>query len=98
ARGAATVTGSAGLLNRFDERGGEGSPTGGTTAATTAAPEQLPAAEEARALLADLRGAAADGRFLARRYAELLTQAVDDYCGEFEKRAEAVLQRLQEAK
>lgn len=56
------------------------------------------AAEEVRELLADLREAAADGRFLARRFAELLTQAVDDYCGEFEKRAEAVLQRLQEAK
>lgn len=56
------------------------------------------AAEEVRELLADLREAAADGRFLARRFAELLTQAVDDYCGEFEQRAEAVLQRLQEAK
>lgn len=59
---------------------------------------QSDAMAEAKALLADLRDAAADGRFLARRYAELLTQAVDDYCDQFEKRADAVLSRLEEVK
>lgn len=81
-------------MNMFDETGVNAAPAasdGGPTAEVTAA-------EEIRQLLADLREAAADGRFLARRYAELLTQAVDDYCGEFEQRAETVLARLEEVR
>ena len=38
-----------------------------------------------------LRAAAQDGRALARRYAELLEKVVEEYCVEFEKRAEQVL-------
>ena len=34
---------------------------------------------------------------LARRYAELLTKSVDEYCVEFEQRAESALARLEEA-
>jgi hypothetical protein len=47
--------------------------------------------EEARQLITDLRAAAQDGRALARRYAELLEKVVEEYCVEFEKRAEQVL-------
>jgi hypothetical protein len=50
---------------------------------------------EARQLIADLRDAAQDGRHLARRYAEMLQNVVDEYCVEFEKRAEAALARLE---
>lgn len=52
-------------------------------------------AAELRGLIDDLKSAAADGRFLARKQAELLTQAVDEYCGQFERRAESVLARLE---
>ena len=51
--------------------------------------------DEARQLIVDLREAARDGRRLARRYAELLEKVVEEYCVEFEQRAEAVLARLE---
>jgi len=50
---------------------------------------------EVRQLIVDLRDAAQDGRALARRYADVLTGVVDEYCNEFEKRAEAALARLE---
>ena len=50
---------------------------------------------EIRQLIVDLRDAAQDGRELARRYADVLQQVVDEYCVEFEKRAEAALARLE---
>ncbi len=53
--------------------------------------------DELRELVADLRDAAADGRMLAAKYAALLTACVDEYCTEFEKRADAALQRLEQA-
>lgn len=64
------------------------------------APDRLPPAsaeseEEVRQLIVDLREAARDGRKLAQRYAELLEKVVDEYCVEFEKRAEAALARLE---
>lgn len=51
--------------------------------------------EEVRQLILDLREAARDGRRLAQRYAELLEKVVDEYCVEFEMRAEAVLAKLE---
>ena len=51
--------------------------------------------EEVRQLIFDLREAARDGRRLAQRYAELLEKVVDEYCVEFEMRAEAVLAKLE---
>ena len=53
------------------------------------------ALEEARQLIADLRDAASDSRRLADRYADLLRSVVEEYCGEFEQRAVAVLARLE---
>lgn len=50
---------------------------------------------EAQQLIVDLRDAAQDGRELARRYADALQKVVDEYCIEFEKRAEAALARLE---
>ena len=50
---------------------------------------------EVRQLIMDLRDAAQDGRELARRYADVLQKVVDEYCDEFEKRAEAALARLE---
>ncbi|MFZ0269178.1 hypothetical protein [Caulobacter sp.] len=50
---------------------------------------------EVRQLITDLRDAAQDGRALARRYAAVLEDVVDEYCIEFEKRAEAALARLE---
>ena len=50
---------------------------------------------EVRQLISDLRDAAQDGRHLAQRYAEILQNVVDEYCVEFEKRAEAALARLE---
>ncbi len=50
---------------------------------------------EVSQLIADLRDAAQDGRHLAQRYAEILQNVVDEYCVEFEKRAEAALARLE---
>lgn len=61
----------------------------------------LPAADndetiaEIRQLIVDLRDAAQDGRELARRYADVLQKVVEEYCVEFEKRAEAALVRLE---
>lgn len=49
---------------------------------------------EAMQLIADLRDAAQDGRRLARRYAELLEKVVDEYCVEFEQRADDLLARM----
>jgi signal transduction histidine kinase len=50
--------------------------------------------EEIRQLIVDLRDAAQDGRHLAQRYAELLEKVVEEYCVEFEQRAETVLARM----
>lgn len=59
------------------------------------ASERDEALAEVRQLIADLRDAAQDGRDLARRYADVLKNVVDEYCIEFEKRAEAALARLE---
>lgn len=67
-------------------------------------PESAPAAsreevlEEVRQLITDLRDATQDGRGLARRYAEVLQNVVDEYCIEFEKRAQAALEKLESFK
>jgi hypothetical protein len=55
------------------------------------------AVAEMRVLVTDLRDAARDGRMLVRRYADLLRATVDEYCTEFEKRAEAALKKLEDA-
>ncbi|AYV45391.1 hypothetical protein CFHF_09270 [Caulobacter flavus] len=59
--------------------------------------ERDEALAEVRQLIIDLRDAAQDGRDLARRYADVLQNVVDEYCIEFEKRAEAALARLEAA-
>jgi hypothetical protein len=59
------------------------------------ASEREDAMAEVRQLITDLRDAAQDGRALARRYAAVLEDVVDEYCIEFEKRAEAALARLE---
>ena len=59
------------------------------------ASEREDAMAEVRQLITDLRDAAQDGRALARRYADVLTNVVDEYCIEFEKRTEAALARLE---
>lgn len=64
-------------------------------AADRLAPANTESQEEVRQLIVDLREAAKDGRLLAQRYAQLLEKVVEDYCVEFEKRAEAVLARLE---
>jgi hypothetical protein len=64
-------------------------------AADLSASQREDALAEARQLITDLRDAAQDGRALARRYADVLTSVVDEYCIEFEKRAEAALARLE---
>ncbi|CAN7446925.1 hypothetical protein [Caulobacter sp. LjRoot300] len=64
-------------------------------AADFSASEREDAMAEVRQLITDLRDAAQDGRALARRYADVLTNVVDEYCIEFEKRAEAALARLE---
>lgn len=51
-------------------------------------------AGEIRRLVSDLRDAAQDGRWLARRYADLMVKTVDEYCVEFEARAQAALRLL----
>jgi hypothetical protein len=53
--------------------------------------------QELRALLTDLRNASDDGRMLAERYTQILRGAVDEYCVEFDKRAEAILKKLDDA-
>jgi hypothetical protein len=64
-------------------------------AADFSASEREDAMAEVRQLIIDLRDAAQDGRALARRYADVLTSVVDEYCNEFEQRAEAALARLE---
>ena len=64
-------------------------------AADFSASEREDAMAEVRQLIIDLRDATQDGRVLARRYADILTNVVDEYCLEFEKRAEAALARLE---
>ncbi|MBO9708663.1 MAG: hypothetical protein J7521_10650 [Caulobacter sp.] len=63
--------------------------------ADPSASEREDALAEVRQLITDLRDAAQDGRGLARRYADVLQNVVDEYCIEFEKRAEAALARLE---
>lgn len=58
-------------------------------------PADAESEDEVRQLIVDLRDAARDGVLLARRYSELLEKVVEEYCVEFEKRAEAVLTRLE---
>lgn len=67
------------------------------TAAALSASDREEAMAEVRQLITDLRDAAQDGRELARRYADVLQNVVDEYCVEFEKRAEAALARLETA-
>eukprot|EP01035_Chromulina_nebulosa_P023716 gene23716-30757_t len=64
-------------------------------AAAVQAAERDETIAEVRQLIMDLRDAAQDGRDLARRYADVLQKVVDEYCDEFEKRAEAALARLE---
>lgn len=64
-------------------------------AAAVQAAEQDEATAEIRQLIVDLRDAAQDGRELARRYADVLQKVVEEYCVEFERRAEAALARLE---
>ena len=70
-------------------------------AAMPASAERPPANEmsdaltEVRQLIVDLRDAAQDGRELARRYSEILQNVVDEYCVEFEQRADSALARLE---
>ncbi|MBU4433752.1 MAG: hypothetical protein KKC14_04965 [Alphaproteobacteria bacterium] len=65
--------------------------------AALSASERDDAMAEVRQLITDLRDAAQDGRKLASRYADVLQNVVDEYCTEFEKRAEAALARLEAA-
>lgn len=64
-----------------------------SAASEAAVPEDV--ISEVRQLISDLRDAAQDGRHLAQRYAEILQNVVDEYCVEFEKRADAALARLE---
>ncbi|MBO9558272.1 MAG: hypothetical protein J7515_06745 [Caulobacter sp.] len=68
-----------------------------STNAGLSANDREEAMAEVRQLITDLRDAAQDGRQLARRYADVLQNVVDEYCIEFEKRAEAALARLEAA-
>ncbi|MBX3480613.1 MAG: hypothetical protein KF842_09440 [Caulobacter sp.] len=65
------------------------------TAGTSSADDLTDAMVEIRQLIADLRDAAQDGRELARRYSEILQNVVDEYCVEFEQRAESALTKLE---
>ncbi|MBI1406356.1 MAG: hypothetical protein GC145_09550 [Caulobacter sp.] len=65
------------------------------TAGTPSADDLTDAMVEIRQLIADLRDAAQDGRELARRYSEILQNVVDEYCVEFEQRAESALTKLE---
>ena len=53
---------------------------------------------ETRQLITDLRDAARDGRLLADRFASVLKATVEEYCAEFEARAEDLLARLEDAR
>jgi signal transduction histidine kinase len=59
-------------------------------------PDEIEA--DARQLITDLRDAARDGRMLADRFAELLKRTVEEYCVEFEQRADSLLARLDQAR
>ncbi len=61
----------------------------------SSAEEMEAALAEARQLIIDLRDAAQDGRGLAKRYSEVMQSVVDEYCSEFEQRANSVLARLE---
>ena len=65
------------------------------TAAAVPAADRDETIAAVRQLIVDLRDAAQDGRELARRYADVLQKVVEEYCGEFESRAEAALARLE---
>lgn len=69
-------------------------PLGTVLAEQTGAALTADEAEEIRRLVSDLRDAAQDGRWLARRYADLMVKTVDEYCVEFEARAQAALRLL----
>ena len=81
----------------FHQRGGRDGADMGVTQAAAAvqAVEHDETIAEVRQLIVDLRDAAQDGRELARRYADVLQKVVEEYCVEFEKRAEAALARLE---
>ena len=53
---------------------------------------------EVRQLITDLRDAARDGRLLADRFAEVLKGTVEEYCVEFEPRADDLLVRLERSR
>ncbi len=53
---------------------------------------------DVRQLITDLRDAARDGRLLADRFAELLKRTVEEYCVEFELRADDLLLRLERSR
>jgi hypothetical protein len=85
-----------GRADDFNQRGGrDGDAMGLPQAAAVQAAERDETIAEVRQLIVDLRDAAQDGRDLARRYADVLQKVVDEYCDEFEKRAEAALARLE---
>jgi len=85
-----------GRADDFNQRGGrDGDAMGLQAAAAVQAAERDETIAEVRQLIGDLRDAAQDGRDLARRYADVLQKVVDEYCDEFEKRAEAALARLE---
>jgi hypothetical protein len=64
---------------------------------TTHADPDVDAAVDAEVLqlITDLRDAAQDARMLAGRFAELLRATVEEYCVEFEQRADDLLVRLE---
>jgi hypothetical protein len=80
------------LLAERDTEHFMGAFTGAVANSATSREETL---AEVRQLIEDLRDAAQDGRDLARRYADVLTKVVEEYCVEFEKRAELALARLE---
>jgi hypothetical protein len=86
---------TAGHVDALFQRGGRRNQMARIAAADFSASEREDAMAEVRQLITDLRDAAQDGRALARRYADVLTNVVDEYCIEFEKRAEAALARLE---
>lgn len=63
-----------------------------------ASPELEAALAEVRQLIVDLRDAAKDGPGLAERYSAVLQNAVEEYCSEFEQRANSALARLDAAR
>lgn len=69
-------------------------PPSAKPAAAPAASERDQAMAEVRQLILDLKNATQDGKLLAQRYADVLQGVVNEYCSEFEKRAEAALARM----